>query len=327
MLHNITRKSKVENIYFKKNDSVKVWAMLLPSFPPSLLHQLRVNYRVCKRTFKKPSLKLACLEQHCLHAPAVCLFSVAHLCSLTTSCSAADGHSDRRATGFLLPKPRQSSRRGVDLHKVSVFLDFLMILQRASPPWESWASLACLYHRHRAGREVTLLPEGGMDRSTEICLVWIVEGRSPRSRWLATPAREWKAVRLEEPIKGSLLPPDVTRPSCLQGRCEQPSSLVSDLVSHKTFYYNLLLYQMLHFIFFSSPPPFSFCYLKFVSFLTMGDGASNQHFPCLIASLRASPWTCQTQTHTSCLTCHKKNCSFKCVWERHKDIEYSRERG
>lgn len=121
---------------------------------------------------------------------------------------------------FAQPK---AVKHGVDLHKVSVFLNFPTILQRAPPRWENWASLACSDHRHPASREVALLlPEERMDRSTEIRLVWSTEGSSPRSWWLATPAWEWKAVKLEEPVKGSLLPPAITRPSYLQRRFEQP---------------------------------------------------------------------------------------------------------
>lgn len=82
----------------------------------------------------------------------------------------------------------------------------------------------------------------------------------------------------------------------------------------QNFLFQLAALSNASFSLFFTPPPISSCYLKFVSCLAMGDSASNQHFPCLIASLRASPWTCQTQTHTSCLTCHKKNCSFQCVW-------------
>lgn len=91
--------------------------------------------------FQKTLLEIRLSGQPCLHAPAICLFSVAHLCSLTTSCNTADGRSDRRATGFLLPNPRQPNRHGGDLHKVSFFPDFPTILQehlngeKTGHPW------------------------------------------------------------------------------------------------------------------------------------------------------------------------------------------------
>lgn len=136
------------------------------------------------------------------------------------------------------------------------------------------------------------------------------------------------------------LPPEAIRSTCFQG----PPGLAASwgpgrpTVWHQALSLTEVFIRTCCFIkyftlsIFSLPPfaPVSSCYLKFVSCLAMGDSASNQHFPCLIASLQVSPWTCQTQTHTSCLTCHKKNCSFQCIWveaQGHQMLWGERDRG
>lgn len=160
---------------------------------------------------------------------------------------------------------------------------------------------------------------------------WVDRGQLSKALLTGSPKQGWKAAKFKQPTKGILqpkggrqawLPPEATRSTCFHGSPSltaswepgRPAVWHQALSLTKVFIRTCCFIE--HFIYFWLPPPLpiSSCYLKFVSCLAMGDSASNQHFPRLIASLQVSPWTCHTQTHTFRLTCHKKNCSFQWIW-------------
>lgn len=148
----ITRETKMTNMCFKKNGSVKVWAAL---FPPLPLCLLREDYRMCKNPFKKPSLKSGCLELPWLHSPALCPFPRAHLYSLITSCCPC--HGNRMGTGS--PCPTHGSQRDTERICTKRFTSETL----PDPPKSSSSVTAAGPWDHLEGSRVTAPAEEGWE--------------------------------------------------------------------------------------------------------------------------------------------------------------------
>lgn len=199
--HKITRETEVQKIYLKKTVSSEglVYGICF------LAHQLRM----CKNTFKKPSWKWTCLEQHARRAaclPSACRSLVA---SCTRLVSTAAGGPQ---AFFHLPQGRWICKKHVSLR-----------LSKSNSK-EHWAVQARWRPQAPSKRRRQMASDQG--ETDTFPGAWVDRGQLSKALLTGSPVQGWKAAKFKEPTKGSMrpkgghpahLPPEAIRSTCFQG--------------------------------------------------------------------------------------------------------------